>query len=100
MRYCSIFFSLLFLVSCTHAPKCGNPDGAKLVFENKTSCMVRIRQVEIGTDLRIPQSLKNPELSLLELTWIDPVFSNGIIELGHFRLLPQVAKNKKDATGE
>ena len=88
------------MVSCAHTQKCGNPKGARFVLEGKTTCSLRIRQVEIGSELKIPESLKKPEISVLELTWIDPSLSNGQIELGHFKLIPKAVKDSKGITSE
>ena len=91
-----LYFSMMFIyVGCAHSPKCGNPEGAKIILEGKNSCLVRIRQVEIGSNLKIPDSLKSPELAAMELTWVDPVFANGQITMGHFKLAPKLIKNQK-----
>ncbi len=85
----------ILLFGCVHTPKCGNPEGARVVFDGTTTCSVRIRQVEVGSHLKIPESLKNPELALMELTWIDPVFANGQVIMGHFKLMPKSQEIKK-----
>lgn len=76
------------LSGCAHRPKCGNPEGAKVVLSGKETCQVRIRQVTIGSDLKIPQSLKDSSLSQYALEWVEPGLVEGRIELGHFVLLP------------
>lgn len=92
-----IFYFLMILVygGCAHSPRCGNPEGAKIILEGKTSCLVRIRQVEIGSNLKVPESLKNPELAAMELSWVDPVFANGQITMGHFKLTPKLVNGQK-----
>jgi hypothetical protein len=85
-----ILLSLNFITGCAHAPKCGNPDGAKLVYTGKQTCFVRIRQVVIGSELPIPESLKSTELSDFNLNWIDPIMKDGQISLGHFVLTSQL----------
>lgn len=87
---------MLIYVGCAHSPKCGNPEGAKIIFEKRTSCLVRIRQFEIGRNLKIPESLKNSEITIMELTWVDPVFANGQITMGHFKLIPKLIKNPRN----
>lgn len=91
---CTLFVS----VHCAHAPRCGNLEGAKVILEGKNTCTIRIRQVEIGSELKIPESLKKPELTLLKLAWIDPVFADGQIIMGHFKLIPKLIKNQKGET--
>jgi hypothetical protein len=79
---------LCILAGCAHKPICGNPPGSMTVFENDKSCTVRIRQVTIGSDLKIPESLKNPGLVSMTLEWIEPGLTDGRISLGHFELVP------------
>ncbi|MGE3386013.1 MAG: hypothetical protein AB7K41_04730 [Bdellovibrionales bacterium] len=85
------WFILLFttmLSACAHSPKCGNPQGARIILSGTNSCQVRIRQVTIGSELKIPQSLKGTTLSEFTLDWVEPNLENGSIELGHFVLIP------------
>lgn len=86
----------LTMSACTHIPKCGNPEGAKIVFSGKETCHVRIRQVTVGSELPIPGSLRDAGLSQMTLEWVEPTLSNGKIELGHFVLQP--SNNSKGAT--
>jgi len=99
-KYILLISFLFLIINCAHTPKCGNPEGARTVFEGKSTCTVRIRQVDIGSELKIPESLKKPELSFLELIWIDPSLNNGQIELGHFKLIPRARKETKDHSSE
>lgn len=89
MRYL-ILSLVLFIVSCAHKPNCGTLPEAKAVFY-PNSCKVRIRQVVIGQDLKIPQSLKN-DLNILEMGWEDPESKNGKIEMGRFIILTDEVK--------
>lgn len=84
-----IIFSVLVLVltGCSHLPKCGNPEGSGVVLAGKDTCQVRIRQVTVGSDLKIPESLKNSNLSQFTLEWVEPDLKDGRIELGHFVLV-------------
>lgn len=91
-----ILLSLNFTTGCAHSPKCGNYEGAKLIYTGKQTCLVRIRQVVVGSELPIPESLKNTELSDFNLNWVDPVMKDGQISLGHFVLTSQI--NPKDST--
>lgn len=83
-----ILISMIFLVACAHTPKCGNPEGAKIVLMGEKTCQVRIRQVTLGTELKIPQSLKGAALADFAMEWIEPTLESGRIELGHFVLIP------------
>lgn len=76
------------LAGCVSTPKCGNPEGARTIVTGKESCQVRIRQVTIGSDLKIPASLKGAALSEFTLDWVEPGLQDGRIELGHFVLRP------------
>lgn len=89
MKYLFLGF-LLVLVGCAHKSPCGNLPEAKAVFY-PNSCKVRIKQVVIGTDLKIPQSIKN-DLSLFEMNWKDPESKNGKIETGQFIILTDEVK--------
>lgn len=84
----------LVMVSCAHSPKCGNPEGARIIFTGEKTCEVRIRQVTMGSELKIPQSLKGAALADFTLDWIEPTLESGRIELGHFVLIP--SSNSKD----
>jgi hypothetical protein len=82
-----ILISLLMCASCAHTPRCGNPDGAKVILYSDESCIVRIRQVTIGTEMKIPGSLKDTNFANFRLEWIEPKMDSGKIELGHFVLV-------------
>lgn len=83
-----ILFLALIISGCAHSPKCGNPTGARVILSGTESCQVRIRQVTVGSELKIPQSLKGTFLSHFTLDWVEPQLENGKIELGHFVLIP------------
>ena len=87
--------SLSFFIGCAHTPKCGNLEGAKTIYNKANSCEVRIRQVTIGTDLKIPDSLKKPEIVGLNLEWVDPSLQDGKIILGHFVLTAKLKNEEK-----
>lgn len=81
---------LLLMISCAHDPKCGNPEGAKVILAGDGSCQIRIRQVTVGSDLKIPASFKGAGLAAFSLEWVEPGLESGKIELGHFVLVPTV----------
>lgn len=83
------------LSACAHSPKCGNPAGARVILSGTESCQVRIRQVMVGSELKIPQSLKDTSLSQFTLDWVEPTLENGKIELGHFVLTPLEKKGQQ-----
>ncbi len=88
MKRLIVFLAPIILTGCVSTPRCGNPEGARTILAGKESCQVRIRQVAIGSDLKIPASLKGAALSEFALNWIEPGLQDGRIELGHFVLLP------------
>lgn len=83
-----LLFFMSLLASCASRPKCGNPEGSRTILAGTTSCQVRIRQVTIGSDLKIPESLKGSLTSNFALDWQESGLVNGRIELGHFVLIP------------
>lgn len=87
MNRLNLFFALM-ISGCAHSPKCGNPTGARAILSGTESCQIRIRQVTVGSELKIPQSLKGTALSEFTLDWVEPTLGNGKIELGHFVLIP------------
>ena len=88
MKKQMILLSAVFLGACAHTPKCGNPEGARIVLMGEKTCQVRIRQVTLGTELKISQSLKGAALADFSMEWIEPTLDSGRIELGHFVLIP------------
>ncbi len=94
MRKIILCLSLGLLASCASQPKCGNPEGARTVLVGTTSCQVRIRQVNIGSDFKIPDRLKNKLSSNFILEWHEAGLVDGQIELGHFVLVPIAGQEK------
>ncbi len=88
-----ILVPFVIFIGCAHTPRCGNYEGAKLIYIGKQTCLVRIRQVAVGSDLPVPASLKNTEVSDFNLNWIDPVMKDGQISLGHFVLESKLNSN-------
>jgi hypothetical protein len=83
MRYLTIGFAVL-LASCAHNSTCGG--GAPAIYQETGQCIPRIRQVMIGSDLKVPESLKG-NLASLRLDWVESQLQDGQIVLGHFVLL-------------
>ena len=81
--------------SCAHKTLCGNPESAKVILTGKDSCEVRIRQVTVGSDLKIPQSMKSTSLAQFKFEWVEPELKESRIELGHFVLLPNSQATEK-----
>lgn len=79
----------LILTSCSTTPRCGDPIDARVVYVQKNSCEVRIRQVTIGSNLKLPESLKGSRLVSSELQWVEPGLVAGQVELGHFVIAPK-----------
>lgn len=95
MRF--IIFSLaIYIVGCSSLPKCGNPDGAMVVLTGKNSCEVRIRQVSVGHDIKLPKDNQSRKPSEYNTVWRDSVLINGEIDMGHFVLVP-LEKGPTDA---
>ena len=81
----------IFLTACASSQKCGNPEGARIIYDGPKTCQVRIRQLIVGNTLSIPKSLKGPGLASSDLDWVDSQLINGRIELGHFVLKQKVS---------
>lgn len=94
MRKPSPFIALVF-AGCTTGPKCGDPVEARAVYIQTKSCEIRIRQVTVGSELKIPESLKRPDLAGMELQWVDPGVIGGQVVLGHFILAPRTQNERR-----
>ena len=84
MKRIYIIAALLF-AACAHDPKCGG--GAPAIYQEAGNCVARIRQVVIGSDLKVPNSLKG-NFAGLKLEWVESTLQDGQIVLGHFVLMP------------
>jgi hypothetical protein len=87
MRLKFIFAWLAVVTGCASKPKCGNPDGAKVILDGKKTCVVRIRQITVGSETDVPASLKKSNFAGFKLVWIEPALKEGQVELGHFALV-------------
>lgn len=94
MKYISLCL-LLTAFGCATQPKCGYPTGNRMVYKEGKTCEVRIGQVTIGSDLKIPASLKGPGLSAFSLTWVESGLVNGEIAFGHFALVQKNSPGTK-----
>jgi len=83
---------LMALSACSSAPKCVNASGAAVVYISSNTCEVRIKQVVIGSSMKIPESLKGTDLATFEMVWVETALVNGQIHLGHFALVPKSGK--------
>jgi hypothetical protein len=50
--------------------------------------------VTLGSELPLPESLKQTDLVSWDLAWVDPQFENGQIIFGHFVLAPKKEVSK------
>ena len=95
MKY-FLVLSVLVLSSCVTSTACKTPDGARVVLSSTGTCTVRIRQVMIGSEMKIPEKLKSNAYSGYRLDWVDGSVTGNKIVLGHFILVPrEVAKSKR-----
>lgn len=81
---------------CSTTPRCGDLVGARVVYVGPRSCDVRIRQVTIASQLKIPESLKKAELAGLRLQWVDPRLVDGQVIMGHFVLASKDAREDRN----
>lgn len=80
---------------CANSPRCANPEGSKVILSNNSSCSVRIRQVVIGSELKISESLKADSFAGYKLEWLEGKRDGNKIELGHFVLVPKTFEEAK-----
>ncbi|MGZ3772737.1 MAG: hypothetical protein ACXVCY_07725 [Pseudobdellovibrionaceae bacterium] len=82
--------SLFAVAACSSKPICQNSSGGfRSVLDPDRNCSVRIRQVIVGSEIDLPKSLsfKNSDVQWT-YRWIESEFKNGVLELGHFVLVP------------
>lgn len=85
--FCILFF---VLSGCATKSVCMNSNESfRAVYNHERSCTVRIRQVVVGSDLDLPKSLSFKESETQwGYRWVESSFKNGVLELGHFVLVP------------
>ncbi|QDK44692.1 hypothetical protein DOM22_05705 [Bdellovibrio sp. ZAP7] len=89
MRLLILFF-VLATMGCVSKPTCANSkDGFGAVYDSARGCSIRVRQVVIGSELELPKSLdfKSSDMKW-SYQWVETNFHNGVLELGHFALVP------------
>lgn len=84
-----VFLLGMAFTGCANSPRCANPEGSKVILYNNQSCSVRIRQVVIGSELKISESLKAQSFNGYKLDWVEGKREGNKIELGHFVLVPK-----------
>jgi hypothetical protein len=78
----------LLVSGCAHGNRCGDLKNIGTVYVSDRSCETRIRQVVIGSEMNIPASLKEQNLTDWKLGWKESALENGRIETAHFELIP------------
>jgi len=82
-----ICLSVFGCATKTVCPSGGEP--FRPVFDSANSCKVRIRQVVIGSDIKMPKSISfNGGTLNWNYEWKESEFKRGQIELGHLVLRP------------
>ncbi|RYZ93277.1 MAG: hypothetical protein EOP06_01515 [Proteobacteria bacterium] len=84
-----IFPLLLLITGCASGPKCGPGTSKSAVYFSPKSCVVRIKEVVIGSELSIPEALKESTSLTHDVSWVDMSVVSGKIQTGHFVLLPK-----------
>lgn len=84
-----------FTAACASRSRCGNPEGARIVYVEAKSCTVRIRQVTVGSQMHVPPSLKGADILAHRLTWRESAMTNGELVLGHFVFIPSGPEGSK-----
>ncbi|UYL09868.1 hypothetical protein B9G69_004675 [Bdellovibrio sp. SKB1291214] len=85
-----ILFYVFVAAGCVSKSPCANSsDGFGAIYDPVRGCSIRVRQVVIGYELELPKSL---DFNLSEVKWsyqwVETNFHNGVLELGHFALVP------------
>ena len=89
MKY-TLTIIILILNGCVAKPVCMNSNKIfQSVFDVERGCSMRIKEVVIGSDIGLPKSLSfNETTTVWEYRWVQSSFKDGILELGHFVLVP------------
>lgn len=78
----------ILLTACASKTRCSD---AFAIYEDGPACIPRIRHAAVGSDLKIPDSLKVDWVAH-ELVWTESALKDGQIVLGHFVLVPRGGK--------
>jgi len=82
-----LILSAIF-TGCATGPKCGNAADSQTIFTDTKTCSVRIRQVLVASKMNLPTSVKESDLTIWRLEWVDSELVNGHIQSGHYKLAP------------
>jgi hypothetical protein len=93
MKVLNAVLITLFISGCAHGNRCGDLKNVGTVYVSDRSCEPRIKQVVIGSEMNIPTSLKEQNLTDWKLAWKESALENGRIEAGHFQLSPPTGTN-------
>ncbi len=96
MKYLLLAMALL-VAGCANQAICGDSADARTVYF-KNSCRPRIREVIIGSELKIPSNIKKDALANFDLKWMDPSFDGGKVSLGHYDLVPKNASGANQSS--
>ncbi len=83
------FAFMIAFSGCAHRTPCREGNGPSAVYVTENSCDVRIKQVTIGSELPIPESLKKEDMAAWTTDWVAPEFKDGRVVFGHFVLSPK-----------
>ena len=89
MKYLKLLF-MAFIAGCSTKTVCVNGNESfQPVYDLKKNCSVRIRQTIIGSSVDLPKSISFKESEAMwRYRWVESQYKNGIVELGHFVLVP------------
>lgn len=94
----SLLFVLLLASGCATKTLCANGlESYRPVLDSSSSCKVRIRQVVIGSDIKIPESLSMAKGNAFwSYEWRESEFKDGEIVLGHIVLKVEGPESEND----
>lgn len=83
----------LILMGCATKTVCANgPEPFRPVLDPSHSCRVRIRQVIVGSEIKVPGSIALGKSGVnWSYDWIESEFKDGQIVLGHLVLKPELS---------
>jgi hypothetical protein len=87
----SLLTILALIEGCVSKTICANGNESfRPVLEAAAACRVRVRQVVVGTDIKMPASISASH-GIMNWTyrWSDTEFKDGQVVLGHFILKPE-----------
>lgn len=85
---------LLLMTGCASSPKCGSGTSKSAVYFTPDSCNVRIKDVVIGSELSVPETLKESESLTHDVSWVETSVVAGKIQTGHFVLSPKLGMGR------